>query len=267
MSIFNYLDYRSYIRDLAKQRGRGARAEWAEAMGVQKGYLTQVLKDRAHISLEQADRLAAYLGLNDGEKDYLLLLLQKERSGTPSLESHFQKKLAEVRDKQLSVRKRFHEDHKLSLRDQMLFYSNWHYAAIHIALGISTLRTPEEIGNALKIPITTVRETLKFFLSCGLAEEAQNGHYLPLTNQSFLSGESPLIQRHHLNWRLKALQNLERNRTDEIHYSAVVSLSRTDCENLQRKLLETIAEFKREVTKSSQETEIQVLTMDYFSLL
>ena len=102
-------------------------------MNCQKAYLSQVLKARAHLNLEQLERLATWLGFNEVEVEYLLLLLQHDRAGTPSLRQHLHKRIVELKKRRLQAQHRIRGDQPLQEAQQSIFYSSWVYSAVHLS--------------------------------------------------------------------------------------------------------------------------------------
>ena len=78
-----------------------------------------------------------------------------------------------------------------------------------------------------------------------------------------LAGDSPLIQKHHINWRLKAIQNLEDDSSKSLHYSSIVSLAASDAEVIHEQLIQTIQKLKS-VVRESPEEELRSICLDFF---
>ncbi len=87
-SIFNYRDYRVYLRDHYEECvGRNARFSlrcFAMKIGLNVSNLTRILKGERNISEETAQRLADYLKLRDRESAYFHLLVQYNQARNPA---------------------------------------------------------------------------------------------------------------------------------------------------------------------------------------
>ena len=76
---------------------------------------------------------------------------------------------------------------------------------------------------------------------------------------------SPLVKKHHMNWRLKAMQNLERQNQKSLNYSLVLSASRKDIEKIRKRVLDFISDVEAIYMPSSEEA-MQCLNLDFFPI-
>lgn len=265
MTVFDYRQYKDFLVDHAN-KNRGARAAWADAIGCQRGYITSVLSGDAQLSLEQGERLCRHLKMDDAETDYFLLLIQLSRAGTETLHQYFQSKIADTLRSRRELRNRYKDTDALSNEQKSIFYSSWHYPAIHLCVSIG-MTTREEIANRLGIPISKVSEGLKFLESSGFLYFDADGKMHPRFLQTFLPGDSPLVIKHHVNWRVRALQSLELNSRNDVHYSSVFSVAQSDYDEIKSLILDSIDRFKKTVAKTSDENKVACLTVDLFDLL
>lgn len=109
-----------------------------------------------------------------------------------------------------------------------------------------------------------VLEILAFLESAGLARRA--GDRWNITEKRIHLGmESPSLPRHHANWRLQAIQACERNRKEDLHYSAVFTLSEADVRRVREIFLKSIGEAEAVLVKSPEETTYGI-GVDFFRL-
>lgn len=84
MRIYAYQSYRTFIRDAiegAKRVNTGMNySQLAKAVGVQKSYLSQVLAGKCHLNSDQLFKAAKCLGLDLEESEFLILLLEQEKT-------------------------------------------------------------------------------------------------------------------------------------------------------------------------------------------
>lgn len=266
-SLFNYENYKSYLADRlgGKSERRGLKSKVALALGCQPTYISQVLHGVADLSLEQADALNSFLGHTSEEAHFFMLMVQRDRAGTVSLKKYFDRAIDEELAKRLNLTKRLGTQNTLTKEDQTRYYSSWHYAAIHIALTIPTLRSVSALSQYFKISNSKTLSVLNFLTEKGLAVLHKDGRYLSGSNFIRLGNESPNIIRHHSNWRLSAISSLDREAPRDLHYSAVVSLSKKDVVKLKNKMLDEIKHMVAEI-KDSKEEELYCYTLDFFSL-
>lgn len=264
-SVFEFSHYRPYFRHRLEAAGaRGSKAQIAESMGVQATYVSQVLQEKAHLSLEQAEAANIFLKHTTQESHFFLMLVQKDRAGTKSLREYFQKQLDDVLNARMVLTERLGKSQQLEENDRSWYYASWTPSAIHIATTIPTLRTVEKISAALNLSNEKVIETLEHLESVGLVRK-EGLEFHPGLQQIRLGKDSHHILKHHTNWRLQAMQSLDREKINELHYSGVVSLSASDVVKIKDQLLESIKN-NISIIKDSKEEELFCMTIDFFDL-
>lgn len=265
-NVFDHDDYKTFLQEACggTQRRTGLKSELARAMNCQPTYISQIFRGKAHLSLEQAEAVSRFFEFTREERRYFMLLVQCERAGTASLKRLFEEDLRELREKRLTLTERLGRHDSLAEVDQSLYYSSWHYAAVHIALTIPGLRSPAALAQFFNAPEAKIREVIDFLLRTGLAELNEQGELTTGTKSIRLGNDSPNILRHHTNWRLYAIESLEREASSDLHYSAVVSLSYRDALQVKDRLLEHLKEILTTI-KASAEEELCVLNIDFFN--
>lgn len=146
----------------------------------------------------------------------------------------------------------------------MIYYSEWFYAAIHVLISIPRFQKVSELAPVLQIEEGKVREMLEFLVSCGLAR-LDGKKYVSGPSRIHLGSDSPLISKHHLNWRLLAMRALERRSDRNLHYTSVVSLSDEDVEKLRGIWVESMERHNRIVAPSPEEG-CHCLVLDLFKV-
>jgi uncharacterized protein (TIGR02147 family) len=265
--VFDFKDYRTYLGYILESEGgqrSGLRSQLSKAMGCQLSYFSQVLSNKANLNAEQIERLCNYLGLTKDESLYLLTTLLRDRAGTEPLRKIYNDQLDDLLQARLVIEKRLGSTKNLKEKDKLIYYSSWHYAAIHIAVTVPELQTPESISEYFKLPLSKTNEVLSFLETAGLI--TRNGtRFEPGQSYMRLGNNNPHILKHHTNWRLQAVDALEREQSSDLHYSAVISLSRKDALELKDKLLKQLRE-NLEKVKASSEEEVYCYTIDLFKL-
>lgn len=227
-------------------------------------YSRQQFSGPKHLSLEQAERLAKFLGLSENELTYLLTLVQRNRAGSKDLEMYFVRRLEEMREAHLDVTHRLGQKKRIRESDQAVYYSSWHYGAVHAALLVPGLRTVATLARRLALSERKVAEVLEFLCSIGVVKLDKN-NFQTTANWVRLGKSSPLIAQHHTNVRLKAIDAIHEGRPDELHYSGYFSLSRQDAALIRDQWLKTLAETQSLITKSPAE-EAFGICIDVFEL-
>lgn len=266
-SIYEYKNYKQYIldwMDKTPQQGRGQRKLLAEAIGCQTPFITHVLSGDYHFSLEQAEASARYLELNEHESEYFLLLVLKQRSGTKSLENFFSKKISEKCEEHAILKKRLNISETMSIEDQMTYYSSWHYATFHMAILIPELQTVEALAKYFPVPVARIISVLNFLTDQGLVEKRGNLYKIkkPVLH---LEKDSPFLIQHHSLWRMKAIETIQSQRSENLHYSGVMSVSNDDYEWIREKLARLLEEVVERL-KDSKDEKLASLCFDLFQV-
>ena len=131
-------------------------------------------------------------------------------------------------------------------------------------LTIPRYHTKEAIAEYLKINIKIVSEVLDFLVSVGLASRSGN-KFTTGASKIHLEKDSPLISKHHTNWRIAAIKSFENEVAEDLHFSSVFTLSEKDAHGIRSSLLKTI-ENAVGVIKDSKEESTMAMTMDLFKI-
>lgn len=266
-SLFDFNHYREYLKAAlpVSGPGRGARARLAEALGCQPGFVSLVLSGGSDLALEHAFKTSDFLKHTVQERDYFLLLVHLARAGSKGLESYYREKIEAIQNQRREVKERIRSSSSLTLEDQLIYYSSWHYSAVHMCLMIPRLQTPSAIRNALSLSASTVSDCLEFLARTGLAR-AQGERFVGGPARMHLPADSPLISRHHANWRIQALKSLDERRIADLHYSAVISISMDAAEEIRKILLNSIQQTEPALAAAKDE-KVFALNLDLFEVV
>ena len=265
--VFEFTSYKEYLLHWILSRphaGRGERSRIAETLQCQLAYISQVLSGSAHFSFEQAEALNTSLDHTDDEAEFFLLLVHSERAGTQALQKRIKNKIKETLNQRLILRNRLKFEKTLSREDQMTYYSAWYYAAIHMALAIPAFQTRDSLARAFNLPVSKISQVLDFFQTRGLAKDMK-GRYQIGDARIHLENDSPMISKHHTNWRMQAIQSLEKETSSELHYSSVITVAEADIPTVRESLVKAIEKI-REIIKPSKDETVFCYTIDLFRL-
>lgn len=143
-SIFEFTDYRDYLNTwIDAQNIKGCKSQIAQAMGISSTMISLILRGDKHLSPEQATELIEFMGLNDREGDYLLLLVDLGKSGSHKLSQRLKNKIKESQKEAQQISKRIKKDKELSDEAKAIYYSSWTYTGIrNLNLRILTNKVP-----------------------------------------------------------------------------------------------------------------------------
>ncbi len=244
--------------------GRGQATQMASFLKVNSVFISQVLKADREFSLEQGHDLAEYLGLNELEKRYFLAMIQWARAGNFRLRAYFSKQMEELRNQAHDLSKRLPAEKTLSIAEANLYYSSWIYSAARLATSIPELNTLEALSNHFKISRVQMKKVLDFLMEHGLCLQ-KGQQYLMGPRSTHLAFDSPIVFRHHSNWRLKGLSRTTPPDSDEIYYTSPVSISESDIPKVRKMILKWIEDFSA-VVKDSPSEKVACLNIDWFKI-
>ena len=266
MSLFEFNDYRAYLRHhlkLLPKKGRGELSKIARHLGSNSTLLSQILGGTREFNAEQAYSLSQYLGHNELELEYFSILTQIERAGTTELKNHLKQKLSQIKQEALKLSSRISHERKLDDRQRAVFYSSWIFSAVHLFTSLKAKGVHlEEIRERFELPRARTLEIVNFLLEANLITE-NNGRYLFGVKSTFIEKGSPYLLKHHSNWRIKSLQKSEILSDQELMYTGQFSLSEKDFALLREQITELIKNLNATV-KDSPAEKIAALNLDWF---
>lgn len=250
VSILEYSDYRSYLKDYyewahAQDRNFSHRMIGSKVGTSSSGWFTDVLKSRQNLTGPQLIKLTAFLKLDEKEADYFESLVQfNQSSSLDEKNRHFRKLLA-------------HRDIKAKVvgQEKFEYYSKWYYSAIRELLFFYDFQGDHgALAKKLNPPIRTAeaKEAIKLLESLNFIRKDAQGRLLPF--DSTLKKDSSFKSLFAVNF-LKAnmelgVAALEKFPKEERHISAMtLSFSENgmgkaveEIENLRKRLLALMEE-------------------------
>jgi uncharacterized protein (TIGR02147 family) len=264
--IFEFDNYRTYLSEFLKKlpkRGYGEARKIAAHLEVGSTFVSQVFHGSKDLSLEQADILADYLGLVGLERDYFILLVEKERAGTKRLKQYWNSKLEELKKSSLKISNRVSHHRTLTDEEKSVFYSSFIYSCIHTYTSTAKRgRSLEEVRNRFELSRSRANEILKFLCDIGLCKENE-GYFHVTDHHTHVPKGSPHLLKHHANWRIKAIQYSEELSDEELMYTANISISKKDFQKIRDAIVQLIKTMVNTAQESDPE-EIAQFNLDYF---
>lgn len=264
--LYDFDGYKEYLSEMLSTSGetRGKRGQLAEVLGCQSAFVSQVLNSHTHFSLEHAYEISSFLRHTESERNFFLLLVQRDRAGTKNLKSYYTAQIKDIREKRQLVHERLNVPNAISKFDEMTYYSSWIYAAIHVLLSVTKFQSAESLSKRLSLAVDKVSSCIEFLVQCGLAK-IEKGIFKIGESRLHLKADSPLIAKHHMNWRMQSLRSLENSSKDDLHYSSVMAISHADYQKIKEHILKTLEETEKIIVHSPEE-DGYVLGVDLFKL-
>lgn len=265
MILFQHQDYRDFIKAYLKtlpKEGHGELRRISQTLNINQTLLSQILSGTRDFNPDQAFALSNYLGLSPLETEYFLILLQIEKAATKTLKDHLVKKRDEIKKESLNLSKRVPHEKTLSDEEKAIFYSSWIYSAVRLFTSIEKGVTTDEVVQKFSITRAKAAEILRFLTSTGLCVE-EKGLFTQGVQRTHLDRTSPYIQRHHSNWRVKAIQRSDNLEDDELMFTGPLSISYSDFTKVREKIVDLIKEVSNTVKESDPE-EVACFNVDLF---
>lgn len=265
MNIFNYSDYRAYLRSYIQKlpkQGRGVINRLAAYLEVHPSLLSQVLSDSKNLSLEQAYLTREYLGLSEQEGEYFMCLVQFERAGTIKLKNYFKEKMALLKEDSAEIGSHLVQDRQLTEEEKSIFYSHWLYTAIWLYTGVQKEKTLDEIVQRFQIPRERASEILRFLVKTNLCI-FKNSAYQSSSHSIHIARNSAHAHKHHTNWRLRAIESRDNVSEEEIMYTAPFSISRKDFNYIRERIFEVLKDVTNTAVRSEAE-DLACFNIDFF---
>ncbi len=264
-TVYNYSDYRSFLRaDINARSERGVITKMAEAVQCQRSHLSRVLSDQLHLTTDQAFRITRFLHLTDEDSIYFMKLVEYERSGDLEYRSHLKRELKQLKTVQEDFAKRLKEPSIADSELERIYYSSWHWSAIHIIVSIPQYQTVEAISKRLNFSHDYIELCLQRLENFGLVNKIKNRWQIAGAG-IHLSKSSPLNSVNHFSWRSKAVLDSQQPQGDGVHYTVVQSISRADFDKIKNMLISTIDEYVK-IARPSKEEELICFTCDFFKV-
>lgn len=268
ISIYDFKDQNQAILALLRSRKTNFRTA-STACQIHPSYFSRALKGEAPFSQQQIFRLAEFLELNDRQKDYLLLLWNFRESQGRDEKSFFLNKIQKIQEENQKVSNRIKakivsaEERRIQLE---LYYGEALTALIHMHLTISKFRSqPALLEQHLGISTKKLNAELEKIEGLGLIIRS-SGKITQVEDSIHLPEESSLSFVNHINWRIKAIQEIERRepKDGDYHLSVVFSASEETKLKLKQVLRSAVIEAKNLVGECSTPTQVFHLMMDLF---
>lgn len=264
--VFDFTSYRDYLYFALGKPGQrtGMRMKACRFLGCHTTYLSQVLSERAHLSLEHAEALSRFLRHTKDESDYFFNLVLFDRASTKALKDRIVDQLAEIAARRNIIKSRVNESSEISAADQDKFYSHWIYTAIHVLVSIPSLQNAEALALAMGLSKAATQDALDFLQRIGIVS-VKDGHYIHGTQVLHLGADSALIAKHHTNWRFHTIQSLSRARAEDLHYSAGLSLTKSVAQKIRDNILATLQD-NIDLVKAAPAEEAYIYSFDFYRM-
>lgn len=266
MSVFEFDDYKKYLKVRIAQMPKGGRGELqriSQYLRIHSTRFSHVFHGNEDLTLEQGIGLTRYFGLNELEADYFMVLLQLAKAGSEDLRQFFLQKKKQIQSRATQLVERLPTERKLTESEKAIFYSNWFYSAIRLACSLSIEATVDTLSERFSISREKVNDALEFLLSTGLCVRTADGQLKSGPKSTHLEARSPLVSRLHANWRIKAMERHPVLNPDELALTSPMSIEEKDLPAIREVLIQAI-ERATAYADTKKADSLYCLNMDLF---
>lgn len=268
-NVFEYLNYRGLIKDRAaewkKRRGGWTLSRLAEKAGVHPPYLTNVLKDRAHLNSDQLYLVAKALGLGSDETSYALLLLEWERSSCSERKRELENEIATTRKRKLKSEAHINAPKVELARDEfMRYYLSPELQLVYAFLGVPKYaKNFNAIAASLGVEAARIEECVRELSDLGFIK-IEKENVVKSFPKLHLPKDSPLAHAQQQVMRLRALQH-QQLLPENDKYSFMVTFTADEAtrEKIQREFLKLLGSIESYVKDAPSEAVYQ-MSFDLF---
>lgn len=266
MTVYEYEDYKSYLRDIISSRaaaeGRGTVSRLAEHLSVSPAMISQVLRGEKNFSAEMALEVGEYFLLRDKELDYFLLLVDAERAGSYKLREKLTQKIKLYQEEAKKVTAHFKRDVELTESQKAEYYSSWIFAGVRNVIATKEIFTIKDLHSELKVEPKALHRAIDFLINTALIRQV-DGKFLITEKSTFIPQDSPLVLKHHQNWRLHGMRLMDQRNESDLFFTAPLSTSRAHSEKIRSELLKLIKNLSKEVVEEEAEV-VRCVGIDFF---
>lgn len=264
-SVFEYLDYRVYLKDFYDERK--ARQEFfsyryfGDKVGIDSSYLLKVMLKSRHLSEKSIAKVSAFCGLTGNEAEYFSTLVHFVKATTQS-----ESKL--LFEKLLSIR--YVKSRKL-LDKQYEYFRVWYHPVVRSVLEYFDFKDDFALlGKQLSPPISAkeARASVNLLIELGLIKKVDSRY--TLTDAAVTTGDewrSPAIAAFQEQTIKLSQESVDRHDRSLRDISTVtMNISKTDFDAIR----ERITEFRRSiisfVNESTDADRTYQLNIQFFPL-
>ncbi|MCM2323201.1 MAG: TIGR02147 family protein [Oligoflexia bacterium] len=218
MNIYSHLDYRTALTEIVAERKKSdpdlSFVQLSKAIRLEKTYVSKVLNGRADFNSDQMYAVCRFLGLNEQERDYLLLLLEYQRSGHPLRKKELKARITLAQSEHLSTRKYLRaRSVNQEAKDRYLeYYLEPLAPVVHTYLSIPEYqKNTGLLRDRLGLKEAEVQRILKLLIRLEIVKiQKEPKAYLPVVNNIQLAKDSPVCLPSEVLFRLHVIEHVRK---------------------------------------------------------
>lgn len=264
VNIFDFDDYRPFLKAFSLElprKGRGWGARLANFLQVTPVIVSQVIQGHRNFSEEQGLEICEHINLTAEESEYFMSLLRYHRAGSYKLQNYYRKKIEQQKTKAQEIKSRLDDKIEFDEVAKAKYYSEWFYGGVRLYSALDKQEGLEDMAERFGLPKQTLQSVVEFLIQHNLVVQKNDGSFAWTTASTHISRESPLVNRHHKNWRLKAFENMDLRRENDLFFTSPMVISKELFEQLHKDILEFIKKQSKKISEADCE-ELVLLNID-----
>ena len=226
VSLFDYLDYRQFLRALFEEKKREnigfSHRSLMEKLSLQApGHMLFIMQGKRRLTTAIALRLASYLKFSKREHRYLLALVRYSDAKTAAEKQYAFEELLQLRQ----------HPSTLVSPDSYRFYEKWYYSVVRAVLDIERINDDYQRLAALLRPAITAtqaREAVELLLELGMIVRDETGALRPMqsaisTGDAWQGAVIHNLQRQFIELSKEALDHFDKKERDISNLTVTVS--------------------------------------------
>jgi transcriptional regulator with XRE-family HTH domain len=274
--VFRAPDYRAFVAHCMSQgsgrtKAHGMVQKVAEALGCHPTFVSQLMRGKSQMSVEQALLFSSYFKLTNDETHFFVLLLEKDRAGSVEAKKYFQTQMEKVLRSREAMVERIPELQNAPIAENSPFLRDWLPQAVHQVLQLPLTPNLDIVSHVLGMPKILVHKALLLLEDMGLVKRVGTSNGLlwtVLETSLHLGNKSAAGLKIHANWRAKLAQEMQSGirRDGSLHYTAICNLSERDAAEFQSELQAFLDTWRQRLANSvHQKTCLVCLDFDVIS--
>jgi uncharacterized protein (TIGR02147 family) len=266
-SIFEYVDYRQYLKDQFDARKSADRRfsyrEFAEAIQIDTSNLHKLLNGRMHLPARCHSFALSYLDLSGRSAEYFILLTAYARERSSGGKT-------EILDRALALREVACRQIEESHLEQ--YFGDWWVSAVRSLLEVNDGRAvPSEISGRLipKVDEQQVSRALDVLLALGMVRKGSSDRLVPVEAHVTASGEikTRAVRRYQERILGLASESVHRFGPEQRDISTItMSVDGRAASRIQEALKECRRQVQIEVDEAKRPDRVMQLCMAFFPL-
>ncbi len=265
-SIYGYQSYRRWLNDQAhewkKRSPSHTLARLSELAQLQAPYLTNVLKEKAHLNADQFFSIAQVFAISAEEFQYGQILLEWERSAHEKRKEHLRQRMAELKKQKLKTEnylKASADD--ISEQEATRFYLNPELQLVHAFFGVEEFAADQElIARHLRIDSVKLASLVQELEKLGFLKKTPKG-YQKTKKSIHLSKSSPVCRPQQLLMQYRSLQHQQGlPEDDRYNFAVTFTADPATREKIHQEFLKFLSVIETQVREAPSE---QVYQMNF----